>query len=195
MTATDDAVLLEDTRPGPAGAPTEAPAVPADAGPAGDAPPGEETAEETTRRRRWRGQRVGVHTGTEADTPARPPARARAKESAAALAAGLRHDKRHGTPLEEAPPALAQLRVTIAARAAAHSVVPGGRWFYLAYGYGVALPVSAVLYSVLWIAQAPGRAFVAGLLTVILHRCHMFPGLPAAFTHPPVVGLIAGWLL
>jgi hypothetical protein len=158
-----------------------------------DAP---ETEPETAGPAGSEGQRVGVHDGGRAGALSRARALARARGGAAAKVAaeGLRHDQHHGPPWEERPMSLSHLRLVIHQKSTVHSVIPGARLVYLAFGYGVSLPVSVVLYSVLWVVQGLPRAVIAFVATVILHRCHLLPGLPAGIAHIPVAGLIAGWL-
>lgn len=131
-------------------------------------------------------QRVGVHGGTPAGVhpPARmgARARARAKRGTKTAKTAISHDANHGAPWEEAPPSLVTLRQVIHDRAAAHDALPLGKPLYIAWGYTFILPVSAVWYGGIWVAQGPARTTVAALVITVLHVTHLMP-------HPPI-GLI-----
>lgn len=131
-------------------------------------------------------QRVGVHGG--AGVRGRARGRARAREGSPRdarkgsrrkdLTTALSHDSSHGAPWQERPSSLTELREIIHKKAGQHTAVPGARQAYITFGYGVALPVSAVFYGVVWVCQAPGRLTVAGTAWIILRVTGLLPAIP-----------------
>ena len=132
-------------------------------------------------------QRVGVHPGERAGVPARTRVRVRAKKARQGAAAGLRRSDSHGTPWETAPASLAAVRKRIHDCAKNHNAVPFGPEAYIGWGYGFILPVSAVLYFVLWVAQFPGRTALAVAVIAICHAFHPIGSLPVV-GHLPMLG-------
>lgn len=134
-----------------------------------------------------------VHPGERASVPARPPAPARVRKTTVMLggavlrelSTGLARDADHGPPWEERPPALTQLRTSIHVRAAAHDILPFVKGCYIAWGYTFELPVTAIGYTGLWLAQSPARVAIVVIVWTILHACGLAPQLP-------LIGLIPG---
>lgn len=116
----------------------------------------------------------GANAEASAHTRARPSV-ARLTDGSAALA---RHWGRlakqtwdclwENSVTEQHPASIAALRGYIHSAAWVPGDVPLLEFLGRAYGYLIALPVSAVLYALAWLVQRPGRAVLATLVAVIV---------------------------
>ncbi len=104
--------------------------------------------------------------------PAGPRARVAATDSDGKIGvwvAVVRDDFVDGWPWRSSPPALKA--VTGSARVAAGDVPDGNaalRWAWTGWNYAVAIPATALLYTLAWLLQHPARAIPTGGLTAAI---------------------------